>query len=127
MKEYLMIFRNEKSENAEAPSEADMKEVMKQWRQWIQGIARKGNFSGTNRLSSDGKTLKPGNIVTDGPYIEAKEMIGGYVIVKTNSLEEAIEIAKECPNLTYGGNVEVRPVVNIDYDTQSDQFLETVK
>lgn len=126
MKEYLLIFRHEKSDNAEKPDEAQMKEVMKKWRQWIQGIAQNGNFSSTNRLDSNGKTLKPGNIVTDGPYVEAKEMIGGYVIVKAASLDEATAIAKECPNLAYGGNVEVRPVVSIDYDIASDHFLEAV-
>ncbi|MEP6846281.1 MAG: YciI family protein, partial [Panacibacter sp.] len=86
----------------------------------------KGNFSGTNRLYPEGKTLKPGNVISDGPYAEVKEMVGGYVIVKAASLEDAVEIAKSCPNLLYGGNVEVRHVMHIDNDPGSNNFLEII-
>jgi hypothetical protein len=55
--------------------------------------------------------------------MEVKEMIGGYLIVKANSLEEAVEMAKSCPNLEYGGNVEVRAVMNIEYNTAAENFL----
>ncbi|MES1224219.1 MAG: YciI family protein [Bacteroidota bacterium] len=124
MKEYLMIFRNEKSDGAAAPSAEQMQAVMKQWQDWIQGIASKGKYGGTNRLLSEGKTIKPGNIISDGPYAEVKEMIGGYLIVKAGSLDEAMEMAKSCPNLLYGGNVEVRAVMSIDADHKSKHFLE---
>jgi hypothetical protein len=50
-------------------------------------------------------------------------MIGGYLIVKANSLDEAVEAAKSCPNLLYGGNVEVRAVMAIDSDAKSGTFL----
>jgi hypothetical protein len=124
MNEYMMIFRNEKMEGAQAPSAEQMKAVMSQWQSWIKGIATKGKYSGTNRLLSEGKTLKPGNAVTDGPYAEVKEVVGGYLIVKASSLEDAVELAKSCPNLIYGGNVEVRSVMPINSDVNSDNFLE---
>lgn len=123
MKEFMMIFRNEKNEGGEMPSAEQMQVVMKQWQDWIRGIVEKGNYSSTNRLNSEGKILKPNNVVTDGPYAEAKEMVGGYLIVKANSLEEAVEMAKSCPNLFYDGNVEVRSVMSIEYDTNSTNFL----
>jgi hypothetical protein len=123
MKEYMMIFRNEKKEGGEKPSAEQMQAVMKQWQNWIGGIAAKGKYSGTNRLISEGKTIKPNKVVTDGPYVEAKEMIGGYLIVKANSLDEAVEMAKSCPGLLYGGNVEVRSVMPIEYDAASENFL----
>jgi hypothetical protein len=63
-------------------------------------------------------------VVSDGPFIEVKEMVGCYLIVKADSLDEAVEIAQSCPNLVYGGNVEVRPVLHIEYDTTSKNFLE---
>ena len=114
MKEYLMLFRNEKSEGAEPPSPEQMQATMQQWQTWIKGIAEQGKYSGTNRLQPEGKTLKPGNIITDGPYAEAKEMIGGYLLVKADSLDEAVELAKGCPGLQYGGNVEVRSVLPME-------------
>src|SRR5215831_16448991 len=114
MKEFMMIFRSENMQGAPAPSAEQMQAVLQQWQQWIKSIAAKGKFSGTNRLLSEGKTLKPGSIVTDGPYTEAKEIVGGYLVVRTNSLDEAIELAKDCPALRYGGNVEVRSVMTID-------------
>ncbi|WEK17570.1 MAG: YciI family protein [Candidatus Pedobacter colombiensis] len=124
MKEFMMIFRQEKQEGAEMPSAEQMQAVMKQWQDWIGGIAAQGKYSGTNRLYSEGKTLKPGNVVIDGPYAEVKEMIGGYLIVKANTLDEAVEMAKSCPNLIYGGNVEVRSVMTIEYDPTSAKFLD---
>ncbi|MEO5572519.1 MAG: YciI family protein [Bacteroidia bacterium] len=123
MKEYMMIFRNEKNEGTEKPSAEQMQMVMKQWQNWIGGIAEKGNYSGTNRLLSEGKTIRPGKAITDGPYVEAKEVVGGYLVVKANSLDEAVEMAKSCPGLQYGGNVEIRSVMPIEYNPASENFL----
>lgn len=121
MKEYMMIFRNEKM--GAAPSEAEMTAAVKQWQSWISGIAAKGKFSSTNRLLPEGKTISPDKMVTDGPYMEVKEMIGGYLVVKANSIDEALEMAKGCPNLAYG-KVEVRAVMPIDQDPKSATFLQ---
>ena len=126
MKEFLMLFRNEKVENAEKPSAEQMQAMMKQWQTWITGLAATGNYSGTNRLLPEGKTIKPGNVITDGPYPEAREVLGGYLLVKANSLDEAVEMAKGCPNLAYGGNVEIRAVMTIDADPKSASFLAPV-
>lgn len=122
MKEYLLLFRNEKKD--EAPSAEQMKMAMQQWQSWITGIAKGGKYSGTNRLLPEGKTLKPNNVITDGPYLEAREMVGGYILIKANSFDEAVEIARSCPNLLFGGNVEVRAVMPIDSDPASPTFLQ---
>ncbi|CAN5675806.1 YciI family protein [soil metagenome] len=126
MKEYLMLFRNEKNDGGPKPSDEQMRAAMLQWQKWIKGLVAQGNYSGTNRLYSEGKTLKPNNVIADGPFAEVKEMVGGYVIVKANSLEEAVDMAKGCPNLLYGGNVEVRAVMPIEYNTQLENFLEVI-
>ena len=122
MKEFMMIFRNEKSEGS-MPSAEQMQSMMKQWQDWIGGIDKQGRYIGTNRLIAEGKTIKPNKVITDGPYMEAKEMVGGYLIVKANSLDEAVEMAKSCPNLIYGGNVEIRSVMPIEYDARAENFL----
>jgi hypothetical protein len=124
MKEYMLIFRNEKKDTDVKPSEEQMNTMMHQWQTWIGGIAEKGKYSGTNRLLPEGKTIRSNKVITDGPYVEAKEVVGGYLIVKANSIDEAMEMAKSCPGLLYGGNVEVRSVMAINDDARSKNFLE---
>jgi hypothetical protein len=115
MKEFVLIFRN--SENAHfKPSPEQMQEVMTKWMNWMGSIAAQKKMADNgNRLSvSKAKTVRPDNIVTDGPYSEIKEFINGYIIVKTRDIDDAVALAKECPILTIGGNVEVRAVVTPD-------------
>jgi hypothetical protein len=89
-----------------------MQAIMKQWMDWIGGIAAQNKLtSAGNPLGSAGKVVRANNVITDGPYTEIKELIGGYSIVKADSLEEAAELAKGCPILAVGGNVEVRDIV----------------
>lgn len=123
MNEFMMIFRNEKKEGSQVPSAEQMQAMMTHWQNWIGGIAAQGNYVGTNRLHGEGRTLKPNNVSIDGPYAEVKEMVGGYLIVKANTLDEAMEMAKDCPNLLYGGSVEVRSVMSINADASSATFL----
>jgi hypothetical protein len=115
MKEFVLVFRNSVNPDAK-PSPEQMQQVMTNWMNWMGGIAAQDKLADKgNRLSmTEAKTVKAGNVVTDGPYTEIKEFINGYIVVKTKTIEEAIEIAKQCPILTIGGNVEVRQVVAPD-------------
>jgi hypothetical protein len=122
MKKFMLIFRNEKPGHA-GMTEEQMQATMLEWRNWISNVGKKGKFEGTNRLFPTGKTVQSNKTVTDGPYAEIKEYIGGYLIVKTSKIEEAIDIAKDCPIFKTGGNVEVREVMEIDSDYNSDNFL----
>ena len=108
MKEFVLIFRNSNNPHAN-PSPEQLQERMN----WLAGIAAQNKLADKgNRLSAtNAKTVKPGDVVTDGPYTEIKEFISGYMIVKTATIEEAIEIAKGNPILKAGGNVEVRAVL----------------
>lgn len=111
MKDFLFVFRNDyKSLQPSSPEE--MQAEMKKWMDWIGGIAAQNKLvTAGNRLGSAGKVVKANNVITDGPYTEIKELIGGYTIVKAATYEEATEMAKGCPILAYGGNVEVRDIV----------------
>ena len=113
MSEFMMIFRNDYNPDFK-PSPEQMQASIKQWQDWIGGIAAQGKFVGTNRLGFHGKTLKPNNVITDGPYAEVKEIVGGYVIVTADSLEEALAMANGCPILSIGGSVEIRDVLKIN-------------
>ena len=109
----MMIFRHA-PDSAMQISPEQMQEGIKQWQDWIGGIAAQGKFISTNQLGFEGKTLKSNNIITDGPYAEVKEIVGGYVIVKANSLDEAMSLAEGCPILFMGGHVEVRDIMKLD-------------
>ena len=110
MKEFVLIFRNNFKSFPEFSPE-EMQANTKKWMDWIGGIAAQNKLSNRgNRLSNTGKVLRANNIVTDGPYAEIKESIGGYSIIKVESYDEAVEIAKGCPVLNLGGNVEVREI-----------------
>jgi hypothetical protein len=113
MKDFLLIFR---SDYAQWPqfSPEEMQANMKLWMDWVGGIAAQDKLIDRgNRLErSTGKVLRPGNIITDGPYTEIKESIGGYTAIRAESLEEATELAKNCPILQFGGNVEIREILS---------------
>lgn len=111
MKDFLFLFR---MNGAPAGSPDEMQAMTKRWMDWLGGIAAQNKLTDRgNRLFPEGKVVKPGNIVTDGPYSEIKETLGGYSIVKADSLEEATELAKGCPGLSVGATVEVREILEM--------------
>ena len=112
MEEFMMIFRMSPMEDFQ-PTPEQIQESIKQWQDWIGGIAAQGKFVSTNQLGFQGKTLKSDGMVTDGPYAEVKEIVGGNIIVKAADLDEALKLAEGCPILYIGGHVEVRDIMKI--------------
>jgi hypothetical protein len=113
MREFMMIFRMASMENFQ-PAPEQMQESIKQWQDWIGSIAAQGKFVSANQLGFTGKTLKSNGVITDGPYAEVKEIIGGYIIVKANDMDGAIKLAHGCPVFHVGGHVEVRDIMQIN-------------
>jgi len=110
MKEFLLLFRTDYDKVSGASAE-QAEAMMKKWMDWIGGIAAQNKLASKgNRLQSSGRIVKNDNIVTNGPYTDIKESIGGYTIIKADNYDEAVEIAKGCPVLLTGGNVEVREI-----------------
>ena len=110
MKDFLFVYRADTT-NAPQPSPEDMQASMKKWMDWMGGIAAQNKLVDRgNRLERAGMVVKPGNLVTDGPYTELKETVGGYSIIKAASLQEATEMAHGCPILNVGGSVEIREI-----------------
>lgn len=114
MDEFILIFRHEDGNNVASPEQ--IQAWMKQTMDWIGGIAAQNKFSGGNGLPfEDARVVRHKNIVTNGPFGEIKETIGGYIIVKAASVDEAVEFAKGCPVLQGEGNsVEVRKIAKRD-------------
>jgi hypothetical protein len=112
MNDFLLIFRRDSKASEIQPSPEELQAIMKEWQNWMGSIAARNKLVDSgNRLASDGKVVKPGGVITNGPYVEIKEAIGGYIMIRAESLEEAAEISKSCPILQVGGNVEVRSIV----------------
>ena len=113
MKEFMMIFRHDEN-NRPKPSPEEMQAVVKQWQDWIGGIAAQDKFVSTNALGYEGQTVDSKGVVSDGPYAELKEIVGGYIIVKASDLADAVKLSQGCPTLLMGGKVEVRDVMVIN-------------
>lgn len=105
----MLLFHHDAALFANERSAEDMQAEIQQWMQWIGGIAQQGKLVGTEQLLPIGKTINGADgVITDGPYAEVKEIIGGYLILNAESLDEAIQLAQGCPILALGGKVEVR-------------------
>ena len=107
---YMLIFRGTDWHKGLSPEE--MQKVADQWMTWFNRLKDQGKAIAGNPLEGEGKIVsgKNGRVVSDGPFAESKEAIGGYFLLKVNTLDEAVAIAQECPGLPYGIRVEVRPV-----------------
>ena len=82
---------------------------MKKWTDWIgEGFAKGWMVDAGDALTPEGKVVHANKVVTDGPFVESKEIVGGYSIVKPTRSTAAAELAKGCPVLITGGKVEVR-------------------
>ena len=110
MKEFVLLFRLPDYDYRNADPQK-MKEIGKKWQDWVGGIVAQGKLSNNGiRLSMEGKVLKPGGVITDGPFVEIKEKLGSFIVVNAESLEEATTLAHGCPAIDEGGSVEIRPV-----------------
>lgn len=108
MQDFMLLFRQPDFDYSQVSPE-DFKAIQKKWDDWKGGIAAQGKMAnGGSRLSHEGKVLKAGGVVTDGPFVEIREILGGYIVVKADSLDEAVTLAHGCPAMGTGGSVEVR-------------------
>lgn len=110
----MLIFRHEDGQKLASPEQ--MQVWMKQTLDWIGGIAAQNKFVAGNGLPfDDARVVGYNNVVTNGPFGDIKETIGGYIIVKAGSVDEAVEFAKGSPVLQGNGNtVEVRRIARGD-------------
>ena len=106
MTDYLMLIRNDGNPMADLSPE-QMQAHLQEWGAWMGGLAEQGRLVGGRPLGQPAACVSR-DVVTDGPYAEAKDVVGGYVIVSAETLDEAIEIARACPSVALGSVLEVR-------------------
>lgn len=111
MNEYLFLYRGGQREN----SPERMQQEMQKWMSWLKGLAEKGHIKDQGQpLERAGKFVKGRQkAVTDGPYAETKDVVGGYTLVVARDLDQAVELSKGCPIFESEGGVEVRPVAKM--------------
>jgi hypothetical protein len=112
MNEFVFLYRG--GERPASPEQAQ--QVMQKWMAWMKDLGEKGNLLDRGQpLERAGKVVKgPGKVVTDGPYAESKDLVGGYTLIRAEDVTHAAELSKGCPILEMGGLVEVRPVMKLD-------------
>lgn len=110
MKEFALIFRLKDMADFQ-PSPEQMQERMN----WLAGIAAQNKLADKGNtllpVAGSAKTVNADNVVTDGPYTEIKEFISGYIVVRAETIDEAVAMAKGNPIFKIGGNIEVREVL----------------
>ena len=110
----MLLFRNAGPETHDHLNEAQRTSLAKQWNDWFDGLASQGKIQHGRPLALGGRVVSgfPARVI-DGPYAEAKEVVGGYFCLTVADLDEATELAKRCPGLPLGLTVEVRPVADV--------------
>lgn len=111
MANFMYLFRGGFDSNPDIAAE-QMQAQMQKWVAWMQQLSKQGHFKAGEPLEKTGKVLRANKkAIHDGPFAEAKDVVGGYLIVTAETLEHATELAKGCPILENdGGTVEVRAI-----------------
>lgn len=112
MEEFIILMRLDLLTKEAQPSPEQLQVYMKQYQDWVGGIAAQNKFVGGTGLSTEGKVLKPNNVITDGPFVEIKESLAGFITIRAADFNEATSFASACPILKGAGNsVEVRKII----------------
>jgi hypothetical protein len=110
MAKFLFLYRSAFDVHQKMTPE-EMQRHMEKWQAWLgEGFKKGWLLDAGDALKREGRVVNPKNVVTDGPFVESKEVLGGYSVVQAETLDRAVEFAKGCPALVVGGRVEVRPL-----------------
>ena len=114
MPKFLFVYRSEPY-TAEQISPEQMQQAMQLWNEWIgEGYQKGWMLDAGDALMPDGRLVDQNKVVTDGPFAESKELLGGYSVIQAASYEAAAEFAKRCPVLKdAGGSVEIRQLAGL--------------
>jgi hypothetical protein len=112
MSEFVYLYRG--GETNRSPER--MQQTMQKWMAWFKELGEKGHIKEPGHpLERAGKLVKgKQKTITDGPFAEAKDVIGGYTLIEARDLEQAVELSKGCPIFDVEGAVEVRPVMKMN-------------
>jgi hypothetical protein len=110
MTKFLFVYRNS-TESYGTLSPEEMQQMLQKWQTWIADGLNKGwMLDAGDALKREGRLVNANKVVSDGPFIEVKELVGGFSLVQADTLDGAAELAEGCPIFLRGGSVEVRPL-----------------
>jgi len=109
--EYILLFRGAHWDRGLSTDE--LQHAMDKMMAWFEGLNERGKIKSAQPLAGQGRVISgtDGRFVVDGPFMETKEAVGGYLVLQIDSFDEAVEIARANPALRYGVSVEVRPIL----------------
>lgn len=108
MPEFMLLI---KGGDYSGMSAEENQKVVEHYIAWARKLRAENRMKGGDELQPNGRVLSVQNgAIVDGPFIEAKESIGGYFLIEADSYNHAVEISKECPSLRYNGVVEIRQI-----------------
>ncbi len=111
MSEFLYLYRG--GQRGRTPEQSQ--QIMQKWLNWMKDLTASGNLKDPGQpLEGEGKVVNGKGTVTDGPFAEAKDLVGGFTLIEADTIARAAELARGCPILEVGGSVEVRPIMKMD-------------
>lgn len=110
MEKFMLIFHG----GMEGSSPEQMQTSMGKWMAWIEKLSKQGKYVAGEPLLPGGKLIANNKTVTDGPYTEGKEVVGGFFIINAKDYDEAVKICDDYPDYEYGGSIQVRQVMKVD-------------
>jgi len=110
MENFILFIKENLSIAYERP-EQDMEKEIQAYMQWVEKLSKSGNYLSGDPLEAKGKSISSEKVITDGPFIEAKEAITGYILLKAKDMDHVLELIQDCPVFDYGGALEVRPIM----------------
>jgi hypothetical protein len=122
MSQFVYLFRASEAEQVEhmgTPERAQ--QSMQAWLSWIRELEAKGHLKDPGQpLERTGKVVRgKTKLVTDGPFVEVKDLVAGFIVVEARDLAQALELSKGCPMLDGNGSVEIRPVMSSPFENKS--------
>jgi len=114
MSKYLYVFRGGHDVEASFSPEKQQS-YMGEWMKWVEDLQKQSAYIAGDPLSKEGATIRGSDkLLTDGPYAEAKDLVGGYLLVELPSFDAAKEEATRCPIYQTNGSVEIRPILSME-------------
>jgi len=112
MSEFIYLYRTSDADRSAAMSPEHAQQSMQAWLAWMRGLETNGHIKNPgNPLATEGRVVRGKNqTVTDGPFVEIKDLVLGYTVIEARDIDEAVELARGCPMLSGEGSVEIRPV-----------------
>lgn len=105
-----MLLIREDLDITTSRSENEMQAEIQEYSRWVESLSAHGNYVSGDPLASEGRLMTSETVHSDGPFIESKEAVTGYILLKAKDLDHAVQLGKGCPVFRFGGKLEVRPV-----------------